>query len=683
MCGSGPGGTIGGPAAGGASVRMRGVGIVVPLALAVSLGVLGVAWPAGAQDRVLSDTSRVVPDYTLAEIVVLGERNAVTRAATVYQVGRDRIDELGIRTPRDAMEHVPGVYFSRTGRNESTFRLRGFEQRQVSVFLDGVPVSLPYDGLVDVSQFVGTNLESVRVSHGFSSLLYGANSLGGSVSLMTRPPSPRPSVSGRLEGSDHGRLFGSVEASGGSDRLRLSGSASLERAESFSLSRDFVPTMNEEGDERANSSYDRRRAGLRVQYLISDAHQVGLNLSGTDNSFDVPPNAVTDRPRYWRFPVWRRGLASINTQHVLSPVVGLRTAWFHDRYRNMVRSFDDDTYTTQERGYAFNSEYDDSSTGVSLYPSLSLLRVGATDGVFSYRRDVHRQRSGYEPFERYSTDVLAVALEQDVDWTDGLSMMMGVNLNHLRPLVAEGHPVGDPLTQVNAQGALLVRHGTLLSSRYALARKSRFPTMKELYDSRLGRNLPNPELRSEVAMHGEVGLDAAWRAWNGGVSVFRSEVRDLISGVAVGDGLLQLQNIQRSRMEGVEVEAQYRDRRGSVAVNYAYLRAVNRSPDRDSDRLLYRPAHRFNGMVSVRVHDRLRLGGEVSYTAGQYYQNPDSREWERLNDMTWITFRVEHELRNGVGWYLRIDNASDASYFSEFGIPLPGREISVGLKVGG
>jgi iron complex outermembrane recepter protein len=661
---------------------MRGVCVVLTLALTVSLGALGVTSPAGAQDRVLSDTSRVLPDYTLAEVVVLGVRNAVTRGATVHEVGRERIEKLGIRSPRDAMEHIPGVYFSRTSRNESTFRLRGFEQRQVSVFLDGVPVSLPYDGLVDVAQFVGEDLERVRVSHGFSSLLYGANSLGGSVSLATRPPSRQPSVTGRLEGSNHRRLFGSAEASGGTDRVRLSASASLERAESFSLSRDFAPTVNEEGDERANSSYARRRAGLRAQYLISDAHQVGLTLSGTDNRYDVSPNALAERPRYWRFPMWRRGLASINTQHLLGSRVALRTAWFHDGYKSVLRSFDDDTYTTQDRGYAFDSEYDDYSNGVNLYPSLSVLRVGATDAAFSYRRDVHRQRSGDDPFERYSTDLLTVAMEQDVDWTDGFSMMMGINMNHLRPLVVEGQSAGGPLTEVNGQWALMVQHGSTVSSRYALARKSRFPTMKELYDSRLGRNVPNPDLRSEVAVHGEVGLDAAWKAWRGGLSVFRSEVRNLISDVAVGNGLLQLQNIHRARMEGIEVDARHQDRRGLVGLNYTYLRAVNRSRDRDSDRLMYRPAHRVNGMVSVRASDRLRLGGEVSYTAGQYYQNPDSREWERLNDMTWLTVRVEGELRQGVGWYLRIDNALDATYFSEFGVPLPGRETSVGLKVG-
>jgi iron complex outermembrane recepter protein len=663
---------------------MKGTGVLVVGTLVGAVLIFGGAPSAWAQEELLPDTAVVVPVYTLAEIVVLGKRNAITRAATVHQIERDGIDELGIRSPRDAMEHVPGVYFSRNIRNENSFLLRGFEQRQISVFVDGVPVSLAYDGLVDVSQFVGADLERAQISHGFSSLLYGANSLGGAVNLLTRPPSTQRRVAGRFEGSDHGRVFGSVEASGGTHRLRLGGSAALERARSFSLSRDFTPTPDEEGGERANSSYHRRRAGVTVHYLITDSHQVVLNLSGTDNRFDVPPNVLAARPRYWRFPVWQRALASIRTRHVLASGVGLRTTWFHDRYRNVLRSFDDDTYTTQERGYAFDSEYDDYSYGVNLYPSLSVLPMGTTDAVISYRRDVHRQRNGNGdvPFERHSTDLLTVGLEQDVDWADALSMMMGVNLNHLRPLMASGHPATDPQTQVNAQGAVQVALGSSVSSRMAVSRKSRFPTMKELYDSHLGRNLPNPGLRSERAVHQEVGLDVASGGWQGSVAGFRSEVRDLIAAVAVGEGLVQLQNINRARMEGFEVDLRHRMRVGWVGANYTYLRSLNRSPDRDSDWLPYRPAHRVNALARAHVRERVWVGGEVSYTAGQHYQNPDSREWERLNDMLWISFRMEQELPGGLGWYLRMDNVLDAAYFSEFGNPLPGREVTVGIRIG-
>jgi iron complex outermembrane recepter protein len=643
----------------------------------------GAAAQVSAQEEsARADTARVIPVVALGEIVVLGTRNAVTRAATVHTVEREQIDALGIRSPRDAMEHLPGVYFSRNGRNENTFRLRGFDQRQVSVFVDGVPVSLAYDGLVDISQFVGADLERVQVSHGFSSLLYGANSLGGTVSLTTRQPAGSPLVSARLEGSDHGRFFGTAEAAGGTDRLRVSVSAARERASSFAVSRDFLPTANEEGGDRSNSSYDRTRAGLRAQYLWSENHRVGLSLSGTDNRFDVPPNALSANPRFWQFPVWRKGMASVNSHHLLGEGVTLRTAVFHDRYNNVLRSFDDATYTTQTRRYAFNSEYDDYAYGFNLFPSLTLLPFGTTDAAISYRRDVHRQRDEDDPFERYATDLITLAVEQDVDLTAAISTMVGANVNLLRPLEAEGHPTRDPISQANAQWAMQVRHGDGLASRVALSRKSRFPTMKELYSSRFGQNLANPDLRSETALHGEVGVDATLAGWDASVSLFRSDVRDLIADEVVEGGLRQMQNVQSARLEGVELHVNRRGDLGSVGVNYAFLSAANTTPERASSRLSYRPAHRANLVGTYRPHERIRVGGEVSHTVRQHYQNPNSREWERLNDMTWVNLRLEHELRGGLGWYVRVDNVFDGAYFSEFGVPLPGRELSVGVRVG-
>lgn len=629
------------------------------------------------------DTLLVPPPYTLGEIVVLATRNAVTRSATVHEMDAGRIADLAIRSPKHALQKLPGVHFSGNVRGENSFQLRGFHQRQVSVFLDGVPVSLPFDGLVDVAQFVGTDLDRVRVSHGFSSLLHGANSLGGAVSLFTRPPATEPSVTARVEGSDHGRLFGSTVVSGGTEKVRMSGSFALERAESFTLPEAFAPTPNQPDNKRDNSAYQRRRAGLRAQYLPGDAHQIGLHLSITDNWFHVPPNTLSSRPRYWRFPLWRRSLVSVNTHHSPDPSIRLRTSWYHDRYRNLLRSFDDATYTTQQRGYAFDSQYRDHSYGVNLFPTLTVLPFGATDGAISFRRDVHRQSTDAEPLERYVTEMVTIALEQDVDLGTALSMMLGANMNRLRPASTPVHeaPAGS-LTQLNAQWAIQYQHREALSSHLALSRKSRFPTMKELYSSRLGDHLANPLLRSESAVHLEAGFDLVTTGWRGNVTLFHSALRHLITEVVVDGGLRQMQNASRARMQGVELGAEAQvGGIASVAANYSYLHAANRSPDRDSRHLSYRPAHRFNGVASLRLHERLKVTGTANRTGSQYYQHPDTGNWERLKNITWIQLRSEYRPGGNVTIYASMDNVLDGAYSSQFGVPLPGRELSVGLRL--
>ncbi|CAG5074652.1 Vitamin B12 transporter BtuB [Dyadobacter sp. CECT 9623] len=76
----------------------------------------------------------------------------------------------------NALNILPGVSIANVGqRNESVVYVRGFDLRQVPVFIDGVPVYVPYDGYVDMGRFTTFDLAEINVSKGFASILYGAN----------------------------------------------------------------------------------------------------------------------------------------------------------------------------------------------------------------------------------------------------------------------------------------------------------------------------------------------------------------------------------------------------------------------------------------------------------------------------------------------------------------------------
>lgn len=643
-------------------------------------GLTALAAPSGAQESAPPDTA-AAPVFALGEVIVLAERAPVNRAASAHRWGPDRIRALDPRSAEDALRYMPGLHFSRSSRNESTFRLRGFEQRQVGVFLDGVPISIPFDGVVDVSQLAGGELERVQVSHGFASLLYGANALGGAVNLMTRLPSSVPGAGLRMEVSNHGRRSGSGWASGGLGDLRLRASASFSVASSFSLPDGFETTANEDGGERENSSHAKRQGTLRADWPLGSAHRLALTVSAVDNAYDVPPNAVSSRARYWRFPEWRKRVVSLASHHRLSGVGTLRAVVFHDGYENRLRSFDDDSYTTQRARYAFDSDYDDRSRGVHLLPTLHLLPGGVTDAVVAYRSDVHRQRNGSDPFERHTAETLTLGLEQDVAWTPRLSMVVGLGGAWLRPGADADRDERGFLGQVNGQFATRYELGPAFSGHAAVSRKSRFPTLKELYSSRLGRNLPNPGLRAERSVHSELGVRASVGGWETGVSVFRSGLGDLITNVAAGDGMQQLRNLQSARVQGVEMDVSRDWSRGSVLMNYTLLSARNTAPDRAYLYLPYRPAHRVNLLVAVRPLPGLEVGGELWFAGDQHYENPDDGRWERLEDVTWLNLRAEVTLPRRASVFLRMDNALDGAHYSEYGVPLPGREVAAGLRV--
>ena len=62
---------------------------------------------------------------------------------------------LDAKTVTEAAEVAPGVSLHRVGpRNEGMLYIRGFDLRQVPLFIDGIPVYVPYDGYVDLDRFV-------------------------------------------------------------------------------------------------------------------------------------------------------------------------------------------------------------------------------------------------------------------------------------------------------------------------------------------------------------------------------------------------------------------------------------------------------------------------------------------------------------------------------------------------
>ena len=89
----------------------------------------------------------------------------------------------------EAVAIAPGVNLSTNSRNESMVYVRGFDPRQVPVFLDGIPQYAPCDGYIDFGRFTTFDLGEIRVGRGAASLLYGPNTLGGAINLISRKPS--------------------------------------------------------------------------------------------------------------------------------------------------------------------------------------------------------------------------------------------------------------------------------------------------------------------------------------------------------------------------------------------------------------------------------------------------------------------------------------------------------------
>ena len=136
-------------------------------------------------DSVENDSIRYT---TLGEVIIL-EKLPVSTGSEISALKMDRMD-----LPRvsQALEWIPGITLSEaSSRGESLLFLRGFDQTRIPVFMDGIPVSVPFDGLIDLGRIQTSSISKIQVSKGISSLLLGGNTMGGAVNIISTAPAKR------------------------------------------------------------------------------------------------------------------------------------------------------------------------------------------------------------------------------------------------------------------------------------------------------------------------------------------------------------------------------------------------------------------------------------------------------------------------------------------------------------
>src|SRR5262249_36447903 len=106
-------------------------------------------------------------------------------------IDRSEIQQHNFLNIAKAFDYLPGVEIQHiaANRNEAGIMVRGFATRgQVPFYLDGIPISVPYDGFVDFNRFLTSDLAKLQVDKGYTSPLIGPNALGGVINVVTKEP---------------------------------------------------------------------------------------------------------------------------------------------------------------------------------------------------------------------------------------------------------------------------------------------------------------------------------------------------------------------------------------------------------------------------------------------------------------------------------------------------------------
>ncbi|WP_298408929.1 TonB-dependent receptor plug domain-containing protein, partial [Janthinobacterium sp.] len=108
-----------------------------------------------AQQAAGKEDADAAAPFVLGTVTVIGQRDQAGEMEQQVgaQISRAEMRRFNRDNVGDALNLLPGVSLSTNARNEKTVAIRGVDARQVPLYIDGIPVHVPYDGYVDFNRF--------------------------------------------------------------------------------------------------------------------------------------------------------------------------------------------------------------------------------------------------------------------------------------------------------------------------------------------------------------------------------------------------------------------------------------------------------------------------------------------------------------------------------------------------
>jgi len=573
----------------------------------------------------------------------------------------------------DVLTQVPNVKVQVNSRGEQVFALRGSDQRQVALTLDGASIVSAWDGQLDLSLLPSSAIGSIAITRGTASVLQGPNALIGAVNVVSR----------RVENEGWDR---SLTANAGAEWQSIEGflghrqgNHSLSAALGWSDSDGYE--AGGESDLVTGSDFRNRAAMLGWGYRYADESSIGLTLLAVDNSKGVIPERTSSGPRFWRYPELQKNQLILFGRHAAG-VSNVDYSLFLQDGSSRIDQFTDATYTELDNV----EDGRDSGSGGRVQWSRPLSTTQEIVVGVDWTRGEHlfRERASSSSFTTFAQDLSQVAAEWRND-SGRWNLLLGASYDYSRTPDTGTFPDPGSRDDWAGSGAVTYSLNPDLSVDFTLGRKTRFPSLRESFNGALGRFVLNPDLKPETAVSAALGLVGQFPAVNWEARAFATEIDDGITRVPLPNGQFTRVNLTSSHIFGVEASldatpADWLEVRFDATV----LKARAQSASGDYDQYLeYRPGVNFGSELVIALPANWRATAGVRYLAEEYGFLESSPTPQRLPSYVVWNLSVErNDISTSVGklaFVLRLENLSDEFYQTQWGIPGAGRRASVGV----
>jgi outer membrane cobalamin receptor len=638
--------------------------------------------------------------FVLEEILIEDDRPESQTNGKVRVIKSEELNKRGVRTLDEALELLPGLNVRVGNGGQPRIDIRGYRSRHVTLLVDGIPINSTFDGQLDPRLIPVEIIEKIKVSYGNSSAIYGPGAIGGVINIITRRGKDEPQkLFLQTETGTRVEQYGLVRATGSEGDFDYFLGLSNELRNGFELSDNFTPTTAEDGGRRENSDLRRSSMLLKIGLTPSERWQWGMTIGHQRGEFGLPHNTIENKkdpfaknPKYERIDNVDGRLFQLTTAYDAPGPWEFKLWYFYNRQEEETNAYDDDTYAdmndprfkgtyhqdarTLIRGQNFQairSMGKDSSLALSIrtdhseWTSSGIIR-DVPDGKDSKGKKLYAV-GGFAHNRHLKNQTLAA--EYSCKPGRKLQLKVGGSFNRQKR--------NDRDDQSENEYNLGLEHemDAKTSMHFAVARKIRFPAIRQLYDVGSG----NQNLDPEKAVNYELGFGRDFcERTSGSLTFFHSKIEDYIE---KNDTTSIYENFQEYRFKGIELSARHECKCPLVLQSSLTLME---SEEIDSkvgrDELQYRPKVKFSFAGTYTSKCGWKAYGEFLHIDRQVFYTKKAPYLQRsLNEINVTNIRVSKPIRyESLTAYFGVDNLFDRNYETSYGVPAPGRFWYLGLQ---
>ena len=576
-------------------------------------------------------------------------------------------------TVADVLAETPGVSVVRNGGpgQTTTVHIRGAESEQTVVVLDGVRLNDPASpgGGYDFSNLLVGAIDRIEVLRGPSSTLWGADAIGGVISITTAAPTTALSGQASAEGGSLDTRYLRATAAGAADRItwRIGGGYYQTSGVSAFDSR----LGGQERDGALNAS-GAGQLGVR----LTDWASVDLRLShvATKTAFDGFPPPLYQFADTAEYGETRQTAGSAGLK--LTGLDGALINRFTLQDMRLDRDNYDPTQTPDKTFYARGTSQKAAWQGEwTLAPD-----AVAVAGLESERTTIRTASpASYDPNPaplRAHAVLDSAFVSGRLGVAPGLTLSAGVREDH-------HDRFGDHVT--TSAGAAWTPDDGVTQVRASFGQGFKAPTLYQLYG-----DYGFTGLRPEAANGVDAGVSRRW--WNGalegGFSLFARQVKNQIGFFDCFSAVTPVcatrpygyyANLDRTRTDGAEVSLAARPRSElRLSASYTFTDAQNASPGAaDGKALPRRPRDTAYAEASWTFDGGATVSAAARYSGRSF---DDVANTTRLKAYALADLHGELPLKGGISLYARIENLFDRAYETAYQYGSVGRAAYVGVR---